>query len=242
MSVISVIGGTPISGEVTVLGAKNAVLKHMVAVLLAPGRHVLHNVPGILDVEIMGQVLDHVGARCVREGTSLVIDVPETPNPEAPLDLVRKMRASILILGALLARGGVARVALPGGDDFGSRPIDMHLDGLRQMGAEFELEHGVLEGRAPGGLVGTDVVLEFPSVGATENILLAGVLASGETVITNAAREPELADLAEFLNKMGAKIEGAGTSTIRVRGVDHLEPAEHWVCLLYTSPSPRDED
>ena len=216
MSVISVIGGTPISGEVTVLGAKNAVLKHMVAVLLAPGRHVLHNVPGILDVEIMGQVLDHVGARCVREGTSLVIDVPETPNPEAPLDLVRKMRASILILGALLARGGVARVALPGGDDFGSRPIDMHLDGLRQMGAEFELEHGVLEGRAPGGLVGTDVVLEFPSVGATENILLAGVLASGETVITNAAREPELADLAEYLNKKGARIERAGTTTIRV--------------------------
>ena len=229
MSVISVIGGTPVFGEVTVLGAKNAVLKHMVAVLLAPGRHVLHNVPGILDVEIMGQVLDHVGARCVREGTSLVIDVPETPNPEAPLDLVRKMRASILILGALLARGGVARVALPGGDDFGSRPIDMHLEGLRQMGAEFELEHGVLEGRAPDGLIGTDVVLEFPSVGATENILLAGVLASGETVITNAAREPELADLAEFLNKMGAKIEGAGTSTIRILGVDNLEPAEHRV-------------
>lgn len=170
MSVISVTGGAPLSGEVTVLGAKNAVLKHMVAVLLAPGRHTLHNAPGILDVEIMGQVLDHVGARCVRNGTTLVIDVPEQPNPEAPLDLVRKMRASILILGALLARGGVARVALPGGDDFGSRPIDMHLEGLRQMGAEFELEHGVLEGRAPNGLIGTDVVLEFPSVGATENI------------------------------------------------------------------------
>jgi len=229
MSGISVIGGTPISGEVAVLGAKNAVLKHMVAVLLAPGRHVLHNVPGILDVDIMGQVLDHVGAHCVWEGTTLVIDVPETPNPEAPLDLVRKMRASILILGALLARGGVARVALPGGDDFGSRPIDMHLDGLRQMGAEFELEHGVLEGRAPDGLQGTDVVLEFPSVGATENILLAGVMARGQTVITNAAREPELADLAEFLNKMGAKVEGAGTSTVRIQGVGHLEPAEHGV-------------
>ncbi len=216
-------------GEVAVLGAKNAVLKHMVATLLAPGRHELRNVPGILDVHIMGEVLEHVGAECTTEGTTLIIDVPVDPVPEAPLDLVRKMRASILALGALLARCGVARVALPGGDDFGSRPIDMHLDGLRSMGAEFELRHGVLEGSAPDGLLGTEVLLEFPSVGATENILLAAVLARGRTVIGNAAREPELADLAAFLNKMGARITGAGTSTIEVEGVPELQPAQHRV-------------
>jgi UDP-N-acetylglucosamine 1-carboxyvinyltransferase len=229
MSTIHVTGGRALRGEVTTLGAKNAVLKHMVATLLAPGAHRLDNVPGILDVDIMGQVLDHVGADCRRDGTSLLVDVPSDLNPEAPLDLVRKMRASILILGALLARLGEARVALPGGDDFGTRPIDMHLDGLRAMGAEFELSHGVLEARAPKGLQGTEVFLEFPSVGATENLLLAAVLAGGTTIIGNAAREPELTDLATYLSEMGAKIEGAGTSNIEVRGVPHLEPATHRV-------------
>jgi UDP-N-acetylglucosamine 1-carboxyvinyltransferase len=229
MSQIRVVGGTPLRGEVEVLGAKNAVLKHMVAALLAPGVHRLDNVPGILDVDVMGQVLDHVGATCRRDGTTLHIDVPQRPRPEAPLDLVRKMRASILILGALLARCGEAWVALPGGDDFGTRPIDMHLEGLEAMGATFELSHGVLEGRAPDGLVGTEVYLEFPSVGATENLLLAAVLARGTTVIGNAAREPELADLAAYLGEMGAKIEGAGTSTIRVHGVDALEATRHRV-------------
>ena len=224
---IIVRGGIPLSGSIGVLGAKNAVLKHMVASLLAPGRHTIENVPGILDVEIMGRVLDHVGASCVTEATTLTIDVPEDPNPEAPLELVRQMRASILVLGALLARTGVARVALPGGDNFGSRPIDFHVKGLEAMGATFELEHGVLHGSAPDGLVGTDVFLEFPSVGATENLLLAAVLAEGTTVIGNAAREPELADLAEYLMKMGAKIEGAGTSTIQIHGVQSLEPATH---------------
>jgi UDP-N-acetylglucosamine 1-carboxyvinyltransferase len=226
---IRVIGGTPLEGEVSILGAKNAVLKLMVATLLAPGRHRLTNVPGILDVSIMGRVLEHVGAHCRAHGHMLDIDVPDTPLPEAPLELVRKMRASILILGALLSRCGEAHVALPGGDDFGSRPIDMHLEGLRQMGADFHLEHGVLTGRAPEGLHGADLYLEFPSVGATENLLLAGVTASGRTTIGNAAREPELADLAEFLNKMGAKIEGAGTSTITIHGVPSLEPAVHRV-------------
>jgi UDP-N-acetylglucosamine 1-carboxyvinyltransferase len=226
---IRVIGGTPLEGEVAVLGAKNAVLKLMVASLLAPGEHRLTNVPGILDVAIMGSVLEHVGARCTSNGHTLDIHVPEVPLPEAPLELVRKMRASILILGALLSRCGEAYVALPGGDDFGSRPIDMHLDGLRQMGAQFDLEHGVLVGRAPDGLHGADLHLEFPSVGATENLLLAGVTAAGTTTIGNAAREPELADLAAYLNKMGGKIEGAGTSSIIIRGVPHLEPAMHRV-------------
>lgn len=226
---IHVVGGVPLHGEVAVLGAKNAVLKQMVAAMLAPGVHVLDNVPAIADVAIMGDVLAHAGASCERSGNALAISVPERPNPEAPLELVRKMRASILILGALLARCGEARVALPGGDDFGSRPIDMHLDGLREMGATFELSHGVLEGAAPDGLHGTDIYLEFPSVGATENLLLAAVMASGATVISNAAREPELTDLAAYLNKMGAKIEGAGTSTITIHGVGALEPASHRV-------------
>lgn len=229
MDSIRVIGGRPLHGEIAVLGAKNAALKHMVATLLAPGDHQLDNVPGILDVDIMGQVLDHVGASCTRTGTSLSVTVPDDLNPEAPLEMVRKMRASILILGALLARLGEARVALPGGDDFGSRPIDMHLEGLRSMGAEFELNHGVLEARAPNGLHGTEVFLEFPSVGATENLLLAAVLARGTTVIGNAAREPELADLAAYLGEMGAKIEGAGTSTIHVHGVPALAAAQHRV-------------
>ena len=210
-------------------GAKNAVLKHMVAALLAPGVHQFNNVPGILDVDLMGQVLAHIGAECERDGTRLILSVPEAPLPEAPLGLVRQMRASILVLGALLARCGEARVALPGGDDFGARPIDMHLEGLEEMGAQFELSHGVLLGRAPDGLHGTEVYLEFPSVGATENLLLASVLAEGVTVIGNAAREPELADLALYLNMMGAKIEGAGTSTITVHGTRELTPATHKV-------------
>ncbi|MBT8211646.1 MAG: UDP-N-acetylglucosamine 1-carboxyvinyltransferase [Acidimicrobiia bacterium] len=227
MKSLVVNGGARLDGSVSVLGAKNAVLKHMVATLLAPGVHRISNVPGILDVEIMGKVLEHVGATCTFDGDAITIDVPVDPNPEAPLELVRQMRASILVLGALLARCGEARVALPGGDDFGSRPIDMHLDGLRDMGASFELSHGVLVGSAPDGLRGADLYLEFPSVGATENLLLAGVLAHGVTTIGNAAREPEIADLAVYLNQMGAKVEGAGTSTITVRGVSGLTAADH---------------
>ena len=224
---IYVRGGVPLSGSIGVLGAKNAVLKHMVATLLAPGTHTILNVPNILDVDIMGRVLEHIGATCTRDGSTLTVSVPEEPNPEAPLDLVRQMRASILVLGALLARTGEARVALPGGDDFGSRPIDFHVRGLEAMGAQFDLRHGVLHGSAPDGLVGTEVFLEFPSVGATENLLLAGVMAKGTTTISNAAREPELTDLAEYLMKMGAKIDGAGTSTLEIHGVPELAPATH---------------
>ena len=229
MDAIRVVGGTPLEGELSVLGAKNAALKHMVAALLAPGVHRLDNVPDILDVEIMGSVLRHVGAHCRREGATLHVEVPERPLAEAPLELVRQLRASILVLGALLARTGEARVALPGGDDFGARPIDFHLDGLQLMGVRFDLVHGVLHASAPDGIRGADVYLEFPSVGATENLLLAAVLAEGTTTIGNAAREPELADLADYLAKMGAKIEGAGTSTIEIRGVTGLTPATHRV-------------
>jgi UDP-N-acetylglucosamine 1-carboxyvinyltransferase len=224
-----VMGGARLEGTVGVLGAKNAVLKHLVATLLASGRHQLDNVPGILDVEIMGQVLAHIGATCEFSGSTVIVDVPETLNPETPIDLVRRMRASILVLGALLARTGEARVALPGGDDFGSRPIDLHLDGLEAMGGVFELSHGVLHASAPDGLRGAEVFLEFPSVGATENLLLAGVMARGTTVVGNAAREPEIEDLAALLTAMGAEIEGAGTSTITITGVDRLQPAHHRV-------------
>ena len=220
-------GGNALSGTVAIGGAKNAALKLMVASLLAPGVHEISNVPDIVDVQIMRKVVEHVGATCERTGNTLTINVPDDPVPEAPLDLVRQMRASILVLGALLARTGQARVALPGGDDFGSRPIDFHVRGLEAMGARFELSHGVLHGSAPNGLTGTDVFLDFPSVGATENLLLAAVLAEGTTTIGNAAREPELVDLAHYLNAMGAKIDGAGTSTLEVHGVGSLSPAAH---------------
>ena len=222
-----VTGGARLEGSVPVLGAKNAVLKHLVATLLAPGRHELGNVPRILDVEIMGQVLHHIGASCEFDGTAVAVDVPEELVPEAPIDLVRMMRASILVLGPLLARAGEARVALPGGDDFGSRPIDLHLEGFEAMGAEFDLVHGVLLASAPNGLRGADVFLEFPSMGATENLLMAGVMAEGHTRIGNAAREPEIEDLAVMLSGMGASIRGAGTSVIEIDGVGELGPARH---------------
>ncbi|MEX1207955.1 MAG: UDP-N-acetylglucosamine 1-carboxyvinyltransferase [Acidimicrobiia bacterium] len=227
MDQLVVTGGARLEGSVEVLGAKNAVLKHLVATLLAPGGHRIDNVPAILDVRLMCDVVQHIGASTRFDGSTVFVDVPELLNPEAPIDLVRRMRASILVLGALLARCGEARVALPGGDDFGSRPIDMHLDGLEAMGASFELVHGVLNATAPDGLHGAEVYLEFPSVGATENVLLAGVMARGTTTIGNAAREPEIQDLAEFLTKMGARIRGAGTSTIEIEGVGSLDPAEH---------------
>ncbi len=222
-----VTGGARLEGSVPVLGAKNAVLKHLVATLLAPGRHQITNVPRILDVEIMCQVLGHIGATCEFDGSEVTVDVPEELVPEAPIDLVRRMRASILVLGPLLARTGEARVALPGGDDFGSRPIDLHLDGFRAMGVEFELVHGVLQASAPHGLSGAEVFLEFPSMGATENLLMAGVMAKGATRIGNAAREPEIEDLAALLANMGASIRGAGTSVIEIEGVGALAPARH---------------
>ncbi len=229
MERITVTGGNPLQGSVPVLGAKNAALKQMVAMLLAPGSHRLHGVPHILDVRLMGSLIEHIGATCSFEGNSLTVQVPDDLCPEAPLELVRQMRASIVVLGPLLARCGEARVAFPGGDDLGARPIDMHLDGLERMGVTFTLEHGMLEARVAAGLRGAEVYLEFPSVGATENLLFAGVMARGETVIHNAAREPEIEDLAGQLQRMGARIEGAGTSSIRVHGVGELQPAEHRV-------------
>lgn len=218
----------PLAGEVEIGGAKNSVLKLMAAALLAEGRFVLHNVPDIVDVAIMGELLAAMGVVIRRDGNRLELDVPSEVRPEAPYELVERMRASIVVLGPLLARYGRARVALPGGDDFGPRPIDMHVAGLEQLGATFEHEHGNIEARADQ-LQGAEVLLEFPSVGATENLMMAGVLARGTTVIENAAREPEIADLAAFLNRMGGQVLGAGSSRIEIRGVGSLSPVEHTV-------------
>ncbi len=229
MSKILVEGGARLSGTVRTLGAKNAVLKEIVSTLLAPGRHHLTNVPSILDVELMAQVLEHIGCHIELGDHELWIVVPDDPRPEAPIELVRQMRASIVVLGPLLARCGEARVALPGGDDLGARPIEWHMHGLEQMGANFELVHGELVARVDGRLKGTEIELPFPSVGATENLLFAGVLAEGETVIVNAAREPEIQDLIAQLNAMGADIEGAGMSIVTIKGVEALEPVDHKV-------------
>ncbi|HEY4946424.1 MAG TPA: UDP-N-acetylglucosamine 1-carboxyvinyltransferase [Acidimicrobiales bacterium] len=227
----------PLSGTVRAGGAKNSVLKLMAACLLAEGRHVLTNVPRIADVDIMGEVLGAMGVD-VRRGRTpdeLVVTTPADVVPEAPYELVEQMRASVVVLGPLLARHGWATVPMPGGDDFGPRPIDMHVHALETMGAVFESSHGNVEARVEstvGGvprLVGNRVVLEYPSHTGTDNVLMAATLAKGTTVIENAAREPEVSDLAEFLNAMGARITGAGTSRIEVEGVDALHPATHAV-------------
>ncbi|HVC13379.1 MAG TPA: UDP-N-acetylglucosamine 1-carboxyvinyltransferase [Acidimicrobiales bacterium] len=227
----------PLHGTVRAGGAKNSVLKLMAATLLAEGRHVLTNVPEILDVEIMADMLRALGASVTREpGGRLVVEVPAATAlvPEAPYELVDRMRASIVVLGPLLTRCGQAKVSVPGGDDFGDRPIDFHLGGLANMGARFETRHGNIEGGVDGDgtarrLVGTQVVLEYPSHTATDNILMAAVLAKGTTVIENAAREPEVCDLAAYLTSMGARIRGAGTSHVEIEGVDVLVPATHAV-------------
>lgn len=217
----------PLSGTVAVQGAKNSALKLLAATLLAEGEYRLRNVPRITDVDTMCDLLTSMGVavRRLPDGT-VGVERPAEVDPEAPYELVERMRASIVVLGPLLARFGRARVAMPGGDDFGTRPIDMHLSGLEALGATFDFAHGVIEARASL-LRGTRVVLDFPSVGATENLLMASVLAKGTTVIDNAAREPEIADLAAFLNRMGAIVEGAGTSTITVEGVEELSPSDH---------------
>jgi UDP-N-acetylglucosamine 1-carboxyvinyltransferase len=227
----------PLSGAVRAGGAKNSVLKLMAACLLAEGTHVLTNVPRITDVDIMGELLGSMGVD-VHRGEApdqLVVVTPPQLVPEAPHHLVEKMRASVVVLGPLLGRCGEAKVSMPGGDDFGPRPIDMHLHALETLGARFGSSHGYLEGKVEptiGGsprLVGNRVVLEYPSHTGTDNVVMASVLAKGTTVIENAAREPEVADLAGYLNAMGARIRGAGTSRIEVEGVDELHPATHAV-------------
>lgn len=227
MPSITVTGGRPLSGTVRVGGAKNSALKLMAAALLAQGESVIHNVPEISDVDLMARVLEGLGARITREGHTVRIDASDITSVETPYELVAQMRASIVVLGPLVARFGRARVAMPGGCNIGSRKIDMHLHGLEHLGVEIAFEHGYIDALAPGGLTGSQVILDFPSVGATENLLMASVLARGTTVIDNAAREPEIGDLVDMLVSMGARISGRGSSTLEVTGVERLEPTEH---------------
>lgn len=227
--IIVVNGNGTLEGEVSVSGAKNSALKLMAASLLGQGVSVIRNVPRISDISIMSEVLTRLGASVKRDGDALVINTAEVSEFETPYDLVSKMRASISVLGPLVGRFGQARVAMPGGCQIGARKIDMHLVGLESLGVVFNVEHGVLVAKTPNGLHGAHVMLEFPSVGATENLLMAAVVAQGTTVIENAAREPEIVDLANMLNAMGARVSGAGSSIIEVEGValSDLHPCEH---------------
>ena len=229
MDRLFVTGGARLAGSVRVSGAKNSALKLMAASLLAPGRTVLHGVPRIQDCLTMAEVLEHLGVGVAWTDDAVIIDASTLTSFEAPYDLVRRMRASIVVLGPLLSRARRARVAMPGGDNIGSRPVDLHVNGLRKMGAEIRSEHGFLHAEAPYGLRGATITLDYPSVGATENLMMAAVAARGTTVIDNAAREPEIADIARFLSTMGARITGAGSSTLEIQGVDTFAPAEHSV-------------
>lgn len=219
-------GGARLNGEVEVSGAKNAALKLMAATLLAPGKSTVHNVPRIKDMHTMCALLEALGAGTSFSGHTAEIDASNIDSYTAPYDLVRQMRASIVVLGPLLARFGKAEVSAPGGCNLGFRKFDFHLNGLRKLGAEIDLDHGFIKATAPNGLRGAEVVFEFPSVGATENVMMAAVLASGITIIENAAREPEIIALADFLNAMGASVMGAGSGRIVIEGLDELHPAE----------------
>ena len=218
--VIAVRGNGPLSGTVVVPGAKNSVLKLMAATLLCDGTFEITNVPAIADVSIMSDLLVAIGVTIERPSPDrlLLTDTGDL-TPVAPYELVERIRASINVLGPLLTRCGHVRLSMPGGDDFGARPIDMHVAGLEAMGATFKFSHGYLEASADR-LHGADIAFEFPSVGATENLLTAAVLADGRTTIDNAAREPEITDLCEFLIAMGAQVSGVGTSTLVIDGVE----------------------
>lgn len=228
VEVFEVTGGKRLAGDVTVTGAKNSVLKVMAAALLAEGTTTLSRVPDIVDVPIMSEVLRGLGAEVTGHAPQIEITVPARIGHEADYEHVRRIRGSVCVLGPLLARAGRARVALPGGDAIGSRALDLHVMGLERLGATFDNAHGYLIAEAPR-LAGAQVWLDFPSVGATENVLMAAVLAKGTTVIDNAAREPEIVDLCVMLRGMGARIEGVGTSTLEIEGVDSLNPTEHEV-------------
>ena len=221
-------GGGRLEGTVKVDGAKNSVLKLMAASLLAEGTTTLTNCPEILDVPLMKKVLEGLGCEVVIEGSEVRITTPAQPQSNADFDAVRQFRASVCVLGPLTSRCGHAKVALPGGDAIGSRPLDMHQTGLEKLGATTRIEHGAVVAEATH-LRGANIRLDFPSVGATENILTAAVLAEGETVLHNAAREPEIVDLCPMLKSMGADIEGEGSSVVTIRGVDKLQPAQHEV-------------
>lgn len=219
----------PLKGTVRVNGAKNSVLKLLAASILAQSPCTIESVPELLDVEVMITLLESLGLKVTydREKEVVYTEPAETLMCEAPYELIQKMRASFVVMGPLLARKGVAKVSMPGGCAIGARPIDLHLKGFQALGAQVNLGHGYIEAKAENGLKGAEIYLDFPSVGATENIMMAATMAEGVTVIQNAAKEPEIVDLANFLNEMGANVKGAGTDTIRVKGVEKLLGAKH---------------
>lgn len=223
-------GGKPLEGTVRVSGAKNAVLPIIVASMLGTTQSTLTEIPKLADVHTVCDVIASLGVHIEHpERDTLVIDAHELTSTTAPYDLVRRMRASFLVMGPLLARKGRAQISLPGGCSIGARPIDLHLKAFEAMGAVINLENGDIEATAPNGLKGAQIYLDFPSVGATENILMAASMAEGKTVLENAAEEPEIVDLATYLNSMGANIRGAGTNVIRIEGVKELHGANHAV-------------
>jgi UDP-N-acetylglucosamine 1-carboxyvinyltransferase len=222
-------GGAPLRGEIATGGAKNSALPVLAATLLTDQPVVLRRIPRVRDVRTMQRLLVDIGAKADTEGDCLRIQVADVRSPEAPYELVKTMRASSLVLGPLVARAGRARVSLPGGCAIGARPINLHLAGLEQLGAQIQQAHGYIEAVAPQGLRGATIRFDRITVTGTEDLIMAAVLARGETVIENAAREPEVGDLAALLAKMGAQIEGAGTSTIRIQGVERLGGAEHTI-------------
>ncbi|MBX3019317.1 MAG: UDP-N-acetylglucosamine 1-carboxyvinyltransferase [Bdellovibrionaceae bacterium] len=221
-------GGAVLNGEVATGGAKNSALKLLFAALLAEGEHIFHNVPDLHDIIATGQLLQSLGCEMTRDGNTIRLKVTKPKSMEAHYDLVRKMRASILCLGPLLTKYGEAVVSLPGGCAIGSRPIDLHLEGMKALGAEIELKDGYVHARAKR-LKGAHFLFEISTVGGTENVMMAAALAEGRTVLENAAKEPEIVDLAMYLNAMGAKIKGYGTSVIEIEGVEKLKPAEYSV-------------
>ena len=226
MAKIIVRKSNPLVGKVKIDGAKNAVLPIIAATLLAEGKSVLKGVPDLKDVHVISDLLRHLGAEVEYKDGNLTVDASNINTCEAPYELVRKMRASFLVMGPLLARFNKTKISMPGGCAIGTRPIDLHLKGFKALGANVIIDHGFVEANTEN-LVGSKLYLDFPSVGATENIMLAASLAEGTTIIENAAEEPEIVDLANFLNEMGADVKGAGTNTIKIKGVKSLKGAEH---------------
>jgi len=229
MDSIKLRGGNRLHGEVIISGAKNSALKLMVATLLTDEKLTFTRMPDLADTRFLSGLLAHLGASVERDGNRMTLQTAKLASAEAPYDLVRKMRASFNVLGPLLARNGEARVSLPGGCAIGARPVDLHLKALEALGADIELADGYVEAKASKGLVGAQIDFPFVSVGATEHAMLAAVLAKGDTILENAAREPEIQDLADCLNAMGAKVSGAGSSTITIQGVDRLHSVDHAV-------------
>jgi UDP-N-acetylglucosamine 1-carboxyvinyltransferase len=227
MDKFRIVGGTPLSGEIPVSGSKNAALPALAACLLTEEPVVLRRIPRVKDISTMQSLLEYSGAKLSVDDGQITVHAKHLDRPEAPYDVVKTMRASSLVLGPLVARTGRARVSMPGGCAIGARPINMHVSALEQLGATIVQTHGYVEAQAPDGLRGSNIQFDRITVTGTEDVLMAAVLARGQTLIRNAAREPEVKDLAELLNKMGAKIEGAGTSLIKVQGVEKLHGAEH---------------